>query len=635
MKYCLKKKIVSIFTVIIIMTGSITAVVGTFLIRKGIIDQVQDKLQTDLNTAREVLQNRMLEIKNSIYFCSLKDSLKKAIILKDKILMKECLKQLEEVAKINIATVTDNNGVVLFRAHNPESFGDNQSKDEIISKVKSMKKIIASSVIISKEELIKDGANFAKQANIKLIVTPKTKKIDKHRETSGLIIKVAAPVWGDKGKFLGIIYGIDLINRNYSLVDKIKKIVFRNEENKNMSIATVTIFLNDLRISTNLMTKNGERAIGTRVSEEVYNKVLIEGKQWVGRAFVLNKWFITAYEPIRDFNNKILGMLSVGLIEKKSLDMIGEALLIFFGLTFLGMILVLIVSNFFANKITKPINYLAIASKKISEGDFSVKVDVKSKDELGELETAFNAMAIALQEHDKKLEIETQKQLMRSEKLAALGRMAAGVAHEINNPLTGVLMYGHILLKNLPEKSRDWNDVEIIVKETTRCREIIKNLLNFSRESTPHKEPANINTVIEDTIAIIEHQVYFENVNIIKELSENIPEIEIDINQIEQVLVNLALNAAEAMTDGGNLTIQTKLSGNNKNIIVKITDEGNGIPKNNIDMIFDPFFTTKEIGKGTGLGLAVSYGIIKRHNGQIIVDSELNVGTTFTIILPI
>ena len=216
------------------------------------------------------------------------------------------------------------------------------------------------------------------------------------------------------------------------------------------------------------MSDEGERAIGTRVSEEVYDRVIGEGRQWIGRAFVVNAWYVTAYEPLRDIDEQIIGMLYVGVLEQKFVDMRSRTLLTFFAITIIGMILVLIVSYFFANTITKPINFLVKASKKIAGGDFLVRVMVKSRDELGELERAFNVMASGLQQRDEELKNQTQQQLMRSEKLAALGRMAAGIAHELNNPLTGILMYGHMLQKKFPESSQDRQDVETMVSETTR-----------------------------------------------------------------------------------------------------------------------------------------------------------------------
>jgi two-component system NtrC family sensor kinase len=325
----------------------------------------------------------------------------------------------------------------------------------------------------------------------------------------------------------------------------------------------------------------------------------------------------------------------VGLLEKKFVDIMTRTLFVFFAVTILGMILVVIASNFFADRITRPINHLVKVAGRISAGDFAVRVDVNTKDEIGELEKAFNLMASALHERDEELKDQTHLKLMRSEKLAALGRMAAGIAHEINNPLTGVLMYGYILLENMPVDSQERKDMETIINETTRCREIIRDLLDFSRENVLEKKSVDINQVIEKAVSIIDKKLYFEKIEIFKDFSAGSLNVMADRNQLQQVFINLFLNAVEAMPNGGRLVIHTAPGGDKISVIIKITDTGTGIPPENIDKIFDPFFTTKEIGKGTGLGLAVTYGIIQKHGGQIVFESEPGRGTSFIIKLPV
>jgi len=638
MKISLKTKLVMISTGTIVMTGLITAFIGTLLITQGVMNQVQDKVRNDLNTARELLNKRIENIQTEIHLSSLRTCIKDGLIEpneRTRDSLKACLEELRRVGNLEIAAIADSTGTVILRAHNPDCFGDDQGNDQIIAKVLSSRQMVAGTVIVPGDMLEQEGEMFEQRARIDFIDTPKAKKRPEAVETSGMMIKAAAPVRDDNGTLIGILYGGDLINRNYSLVDKIKNTVYQGEIYKGMDIGTTTIFQKDLRISTNVMSNEGERAIGTRVSEEVYDRVLDQGERWIGRAFVVNAWYVTAYEPLRDIYGNIIGMLYVGMLEQKFVDIKRRALFIFFGVTILGMIIVLVVSSFLADTIIKPIKHIVKMSKKISAGDFSVKVHTLSNDEIGELEKAFDAMASGLRERDRELKKQTQQQLMRSEKLAALGRMAAGIAHEVNNPLTGVLMYGNLLLKSLPAGSRDREDVEIIVKETGRCRELLKNLLNFSRESTTLKKMASINDVVEQIVSIIEKNVYFEPVVTVTLLAEDVPEIMLDANQFEQVLMNLALNAVEAMPEGGKLVFQTQFNRDEKNVIIKTADTGCGISADNLDKIFDPFFTTKEEGKGTGLGLAVSYGIVRRHGGQISVESSVGSGTTFTIKLPI
>jgi two-component system NtrC family sensor kinase len=189
-------------------------------------------------------------------------------------------------------------------------------------------------------------------------------------------------------------------------------------------------------------------------------------------------------------------------------------------------------------------------------------------------------------------------------------------------------------LRKTPPDTPDYEDLEVIVRETTRCRKIVKELLDFARETKSERKPSDLNKVIRDTISLIQNQVSFQNVQIRTELDGNLPAVPMDANEMQQVFTNLALNAAEAMPDGGAITIRTGPDSDRNYVKAEVTDTGTGIPEENLSKIFDPFFTTKEAGVGTGLGLAVTYGIIQRHEGTIDVESEVGKGTTFTIRLP-
>jgi signal transduction histidine kinase len=222
---------------------------------------------------------------------------------------------------------------------------------------------------------------------------------------------------------------------------------------------------------------------------------------------------------------------------------------------------------------------------------------------------------------------------LQTEKLSSLGRMAAGIAHEINNPLAGILLYGTHLLKKTPKDGPMREGLEIIVNETQRCGQIIRELLEFSRESEPKKAMESINNVIEKALSILENEFRLRHVNIRKQLSDNIEETPVDINKIEQVLVNLLLNALEVSEEHGAITIRSLTSPDRKFAIVEIEDAGCGIPPENLERIFEPFFSTK--ANGTGLGLAVSYGIVQKHKGNIKVKSSVGNGTRFIVELPL
>ncbi len=230
---------------------------------------------------------------------------------------------------------------------------------------------------------------------------------------------------------------------------------------------------------------------------------------------------------------------------------------------------------------------------------------------------------------------QTHLQLLQSEKMASVGKLAAGVAHEINNPLGGILIYASLMLEDMAEDDPRRSDIQRIVQETTRCKEIVKSLLEFGHQSGPKFEPMDVNRAIVDGLFFLENQAIFHNIEVTKDLDPFLPRIMGNASQLKQVFMNMAVNAADAMAGNGRLTIQTRLSEDETLVQVAFTDTGVGIPEENLSKIFDPFFTTKEVGKGTGLGLAVCYGIVEKHGGHIEVESKVGEGTTFRIILPV
>ncbi len=230
---------------------------------------------------------------------------------------------------------------------------------------------------------------------------------------------------------------------------------------------------------------------------------------------------------------------------------------------------------------------------------------------------------------------ETHLQLLQSEKMASLGKLAAGVAHEINNPLAGILMYSMMIKEEMQGDHTVREDLNKIIEQTMKCKEIVKELLEFARQSPPAKERIDINTSLSRAISLLENQALFHNIKIEKDLDHSLPLIDGDVGRLNQVFTNIILNAAEAMDGRGTLTIKSDYNKGLNIIEMRISDTGCGIPEENLSHIFEPFFSTKGVGKGTGLGLSTSYGIIKKHSGEIKVESKVGKGTTFIIHLPV
>jgi two-component system NtrC family sensor kinase len=635
MKASLKTKLVTSFLAVILICGLVATVVGTRFIGTGIIRQAQDKVRNDLNSAREIYRHESEDLEDKVRLTALRFFIKDALLKNDVKTLTEELESIRKAESFDILTLTDNKGRVLVRSRNPSVYGDSQAGDEIVGYVLTSGQAVAATEIIDAEELRKEGADLAKQACIEFIPTPKAKPTTETRQTSGMMMKVGAPVRGYDGSLLGVLYAGKLINRDYKIVDKVKNTVYQAVKYKGKDIGTATIFQGDLRISTNVMREDGTRAIGTRVSEQVYDQVLVEGLPWIGRAFVVNNWYISAYEPIRDIKDKIIGILYVGILEEKFTDMRNETTAIFLGIAFAGMVGALVVSSFLAKGVLRPIRKLIFASHQWADGNLDYRVETTQKDEIAELTRTFNMMASSLRERDERLKEYTARQIMKSERLATLGQLAAGVAHEINNPLGAILMYSHLSLEEMEADDPRRKNLEKVTAEATRCKNIVRGLLDFARQSEPNVVEADANEILRRTLSLLQNQAQFHNITITTTLCDSLPKAMMDSSQIQQVFTNIILNAAEAIEGQGEVKIATRTVEDGRSIEIEFTDTGCGIPRENLEKIFDPFFTTKEVGRGTGLGLAVSYGIIARHKGTIEVKSSPGKGTTFIARLPL
>jgi len=593
-------------------------------------------VRNDLNAAREIYRQESETLKDKVRFTALRRFfIGEALLSNDIKALTQELEKIRKAESLDILTLTDDTGRVVVRFRNPAVAGDSQADDCLVSRVLASHQPVAATVIVPEEELRKEGADLVAQARIEYIPTPKAKPTKETEQTSAMCLKAAAPVLGDDGQLLGVLYGGNLLNRNYKIVDKVKETVYQAVKYEGKDIGTATIFQGDLRISTNVQRTDGTRAIGTRVSEEVYEQVLVKGLPWIDRAFVVNNWYISAYEPIRDIEGKIIGILYVGILEQKFNDMRNKAIAIFLGIAAAGMIIALIVSNFLAKGVLQPIKHLIFASHQWASGNLDYRVETVAKDEIAELTNTFNLMASSLKERDERLKEYTHLQIMKSERLATLGQLAAGVAHEINNPLGAILMYSHLFLEEMEAEDGRRKNLEKVVAEATRCKNIVRGLLDFARQSEPNVEEADANDILTRTLSLVQNQALFQNIKINSTLSPSLPRAMMDSGQIQQVFTNIILNAAEAMAGEGELTITSRVTADGNWIEIEITDTGCGVPRENLEKIFDPFFTTKEVGRGTGLGLAVSYGIIARHKGTIEVKSEPGEGTTFIVRLPL
>jgi two-component system NtrC family sensor kinase len=352
MKISTKTQLALIFLALACFIGVMTSLIVNSLITNQIISEAQDKVKEDINTARWVYASKLRDIDRTIRWTSIRHVLKRGLKEKNISPIRNELSQLMAEEGLDFLTLVDRKGMVIFRFHNPRLSGESLIHDPFI-KTALEKKGISGTQVLSGDELLKEGEALAKKAIIPSIPAPKEKAVKRVEETSGMVLKSAHPITDFNGEVLGALTGGVLLNRNYEIVDRIKNIVFKDTKYKGKEIGTATIFLGDLRISTNVMDKEGNRAIGTRAMKEVQEQVLGKGKPWIHRAFVVDDWYITAYEPIYDIQDKIVGMLYVGMMESKYAVIKERLILLFFLFSMSGMLVALTISFLLSWKLQK------------------------------------------------------------------------------------------------------------------------------------------------------------------------------------------------------------------------------------------------------------------------------------------
>jgi len=635
MKLSLRTRLLGSFLIVIVTCGAVTTVVGVRMIGDGIIKQAQDKVRLDLNSARLAYQWAIGDVREAVSHTAVRFFIREGLSGGNVDGLGSELDKIRLRDALDILTLTDARGMVLLRAHNPAVKGDSQANNEPIKKALTAKSVVACTEIVAREELLKGGEHLAERAYLRLVPTPRAKPMPATESTSGMMIIAAAPILSERGDLLGLLYGGKLLNRDFALVDEVRDTVYSGEMYAGKHIGTATIFQGDVRISTNVMTAEGKRAIGTRVSAEVHERVLNQEQLWVERAFVVNDWYVTAYEPIRNISGEVVGILYVVMLERKFTDMKRTAVWAFACISFGGIDLSVSICYFLSRSLTRPAHALMLAAQRLADGHLTQRVQPDdSTEEIGMLGKAFNFMAASIEERDEQLRRRAQEEIMKAERLAMIGRLAAGVAHEINNPLGGILLFSRLLLKKTRDEGVDRENLQRIAKEAERCQTIVQGLLDFARQREPKPEPLNMNDIVEKTVTLLENQALFHNIEVVRKLETDLPPVSVDASQMQQVFVNIIMNAAEAMDGKGVLTVATKAVTEARRIEAGFTDTGHGISEQNLKRLFEPFFTTKEAGHGTGLGLSISHGIVERHGGALTAHSGLGEGATFVVSLP-
>lgn len=507
---------------------------------------------------------------------------------------------------------------------------------------------------------------LAEQVHLPLIETPRARATEKVFEDRGMMIRALYPIVDTDKAVLAILDAGVLLNGNFGFVDVIRDLVYGPGSLIKGSIGTVTVFLDDVRINTNVPIQTGERALGTRVSDEVRTIVLDQGNTWINRAFVVNDWYISSYEPIIDINGNRVGMLYAGFLEAPFRQSLINALI---GLVLLFLILMgltSLVAVIGAKSIFKPIERMSSVVHATGEGKDLRIGKIESKDEIGALANEFDVMLDLL--NKRKLQIQswaneleqkvdertselklknseltstisvltkTRQQLVIAEKLAALGELTAGVAHEINNPTAVILGNIDIITAEMGSQLEPVQDeVDLIIEQIYRIKDITTNLLQYAKpdDYAGYMNEIDVNQLIKETSKLVQH--LRSDISFTLELSLDASIlVRINRQELQQVLVNLITNSIQALPDfNGLVSLQSRNFGE-KGVQIIVKDNGVGMDIDSTSKVFNPFYTTKTQGEGTGLGLSISYGLVRRYGGNIEVVSDLNSGTEFIVTL--
>ena len=510
------------------------------------------------------------------------------------------------------------------------------------------------------DDLLMIDVALAEQAELILIPTEAAVPTDKVAETRGMMIHTAAPV-SINGSQRVLVGGI-LLNRNLDFIDTINTLVYQRKNTAEDPRGTATLFLEDVRISTNVRLFENVRALGTRVSAEVRSAVLDQGQTWLDRAFVVNDWYISGYLPIYDSFDQRIGMLYVGFLEEPFRLVKRDAIAMMW-IAFIGVLIVFIpVFLRLAGGIFSPLERMTKTMRRVETGDLTARNNLnRSGGEIAEVSHHLDHLLDQVQERDKQLrdwaddlnvrveertaqlreanqKLETTyKQLVMSEKLASIGEITAGVAHEINNPVAVIQGNVDVVRLTLGEQAEPVKtELDLIDRQIMRIGGIVGKLLQFARPSDYGKfeEYVNLRDITQDSLGLVDH-VYASNDIDVKLEFTNVPDVKINPSELQQVIINLIINAVQAMDGKGILTIQSHvLERDGKNgVCLAFHDSGPGISEDTINTIFDPFFTTKR-AKGTGLGLSISQTIIQTAGGIITADNHPKGGALMSIWLP-
>ncbi len=630
----LKTKLFQAFAAVVVVFGLLSAFIGLRIIKDRVVGEAQEQVRLDLGGAWATYNARLHDIETILDLVALKKAVVDAAADRtwDTADIRQRLEVIQRSFGLDFLTIVSPEGNVVFRAAPPYNTGDFRGQDSVVASALKGKAVFGT-VTFSRDELVREGDGLADRAFLSLEDTPHARPAAKTEEDRGMALVGAVPIM--KGpQLIGVIYAGVLLNRNLDLVDRIADLIFKKELYKGTSMGTATIFLGDCRIATTVRLPNGNRAIGTRASKEVADRVLDNGNPWVGRAMVVNDPCLTAYDPIRDVDGKVIGMLYVGRLERPFRDLGRNMMLRYAGLLVFGLVASLVIAFFMASRLAQPIHALVQAAGKLHRGEPLPPVRTSNPcREIEKLVVTFNGMAKVLEERESKLKALNKSYM----------EMLGFVSHELKSPVSAIMNYLFLLrqhkLGTLTEPQE--KAVKNIETSSNRIVEMVRHYLNLSRIENGELRPvptrvAVMEDVVRPLIETFESELAAHRMRVENGINAETL-LRADLNMTREVFENLLSNAIKYGREDAAIVLGEKPT--DGFIEFSVRNDGPGIPLDKISAVFQKFTRLEDQQyirrqKGTGLGLFITQHIVEAHGGKITVESRPQEWVEFRFTLP-
>lgn len=579
---------------------------GFYLIRNEIVKKAQQQMTQNIKAARLIYEGKIGAMGRSLGFVTIEEDL--------------C--EVRRKADLDYIHLVEKSDFDLIRSD--------------IAEIASRGYAKGGTRIISKEEIQEMDKELLIREEIKVIDTPRSRPKDLDSLENLMALEYARPLYDDKGEISAVLYGGTIINKNYELVDRIKEIVFEDDLYRSKPVGTVTIFQGDVRVATNVLDKEGARAIGTRLSKKVYDNVLIKNEMWLDRAFVVDEWYLTAYEPIENVKGDVIGVLYAGMLEQPFTDMTRNVFLIFILITATAVFLALVMSIALTGKITHPVRHVLDGIDKISSGDLQhrVRTDTALK-ELNHLALSFNGMAESLDKKNSQLLAVTHKREALNKRYLDL---IGFVSHELKGILASTVLNAYSVRdgflgmvnfkqqKALDSITRNLDHLDATVKNFLNLSRIEKGELDLSRRPVPVKKE-----IFDAAVETFQKQMEEKNISVINKIDPDLI-LNVDRDLLQVVANNLISNAVKYGYENGLIKLASSIE--NSRVKLLVYNSGRRISEEECKTLFDRFIRldspeTKK-AKGTGLGLFITKEIVETHGGSITVEPTEG-GNTFII----